>query len=223
MDSKRVLLLSLLLTILFAGYGILWNFSAPRRDLSQAIKLSHRSIILLQNAMCSKDFFELETLNQIFHNRALKDIPSIEENMRSYYKVNPNIRVSLFGELLKIACPELKSFDLDNECYYVKKVTHPFKFEIIEGILISSGKTISPEYIYMKVNRYDCKIDVDNSIYHSMPLLNYLSILPSGRISNPQYEQQLLTILNDFRDSSFSADTGVSNNHDNNQSSSESE
>ena len=167
-----------------------------KRSLARATKLAHDKVILLQNAVRSENFFDLQTLNKIFHKKALEKNITAEEKMRAFYKIDPDIQISLFGELLKIACPEIGLIELKDNCYFVKKITRKQYFECIEGIVVPKKNDFFKEYFFFKANLVDCKIDLEKSTYGSKLLLEYLSILPSGKIANPQYEKQLLLRIN---------------------------
>ena len=163
-----------------------------KRSLSRATMLAQSKVVLLQYAVRSEKFFDLQTLNKIFHKNALEVNISVEEKMRSFYKIDSNVQISLLGELLKIACPKFNSDELKDNCYFVKKIAPEKDFEYIEAIVVYKKGDFDQEYFFFKNNLIDCKIELEKSKYCSKPLLQHLSIMPSGKIANPQYEKQLL-------------------------------
>jgi len=170
-----------------------------RRTLYQTTMLAQDKIVLLQNEVRTEKFFDLQTLNKIFHKDALEANISVEEKLRSFYKINPDIPISLLGELLKIACPEISYIELKNNCYFIKKIDTEKDFEFIDGIIVCKQSDFNQEYFFFKSNLIDCKIELEKSTYCSIPLLQHLSIMPSGKIANPEYEKQLLQIIYEYR------------------------
>ena len=167
-----------------------------KRTLNQATMLAQSKVILLQNTMRAKNFFDLQTLNKIFHKNALAANVSAEEKMRSFYKIAPDVQISLLGELLKIACPEICSIELKDNCFFIKNIASKKDFEYIEGIIVCEKKDFNQKCFFFKSDLVDCKIDLEKSKYCSMPLLQHLSIMPSGQIANPRLEKQLLLKIN---------------------------
>ena len=165
-----------------------------RRTLSQATMLAQSKVVLLQNAVRTEKKIDLQTLNKIFHRNALEVNISVEDKMRSFYKIDSNVQISLLGELLKIACPEFSSVKLKDNCYFVKKIAPEKDFEYIEAIVVYKNGDFNQEYFFFKSNPIDCKIELEKSKYCSKSLLQHLSIMPSGKIANPQYEKQLLRV-----------------------------
>lgn len=170
-----------------------------RRTLSQATMLAQSKVVLLQNAVRTEKVFDLQTLNKIFHKNALEVNTSVEEKIRSFYKIDSNVQISLLGELLKIACPEFSSVELKDNCYFVKKIAPEKDFEYIEAIVVHKKGDFNQKYFFFKSNPIDCKIELEKSKYCSKSLLQYLSIMPSGKIANPQYEKQLLQKIHEHK------------------------
>ena len=122
-----------------------------KRSLARATKLAQDKVILLQNAVRSENFFDLQTLNKIFHKKALEKNITAEEKMRAFYKIDPDIQISLFGELLKIACPEIGLIELKDNCYFVKKLLGNNILNVLKELLFLKKMIFSRSTFFSKL------------------------------------------------------------------------
>lgn len=171
-----------------------------KRSLSQAVVLSKNKVSQLQQIILSDKIFKIQLLKDIFYQDTFNTENQIEKKLRSFYKVDPSIKVSLLGELIKFACNDIASYDLNKDCYFLRSAVPERDFEYIEGILLKKTTNNSKKIIFLKVGIINGKIDIENSIYNGEPLKKYLSILDSGKISNLKYEKHIKDLISRIKE-----------------------
>ena len=182
-----------------------WIPFKAHRPLEVASFDAFDTVLYWQKKLQEDSIFDYKSACRIFSSKdVLNEINLYEEKMRNYYKIKPDCKISLIGELMRF---HKDKFLLDihpNDVYVVIKYSDKKRDWItIDAIQIPIHKNNvkNREYAYLKIGNCN-SIEISDSRIGNNSFLSLLGIDENGKISEELIEKLFLekvTIYNVFQ------------------------